>query len=399
MKKIVLLVLLSFSTFAVNAQGFDPRFFNNQFTMFGGGMTMYNNDRALNAGYNGEFSIGNWILSDMALRFTFGVMSAENAIQTTSTFINGHCDFMWDAITTVKRIYDADRMFSVYPMVGFGFLYRPGITDADVSYKFDADFMAMVGANFELRFESLKHWPLFLEAKYFIFPQGYDFNVKNAGLLDFTLGLKHEINYDPTHKRLPGESRSWNCDWFMGVALGPNFSIADLDSPEVSSVERFGWNADITFGRNFSSLWSVRIALAAMSGTTEKVMKEGFDAQPYDYTFFNLRADLMFNISNINGFRRGRRFNVLPYAGAGAIERFDTKELVMGADAGLVARLYLTSNFDIYVDGRYILVPPRFNWGYNGMMSNGYTLVNAGFIYNFEPSTCRYSKAAFRLKN
>ena len=398
MKKIILFVLLSCSTLAVSAQGFDPRFFNNQFTTFGGGLTMYNNDRALNTGYNGEFSIGNWILSDMALRFSFGVMSAENAKQLNSTFINGHCDFMWDVMTTITRIYDADRAFSVYPMAGFGFLYRPTITADTNTYRFDADFMAMLGVNFEYRMPFMKKWPLFFEVKYFFLPQDYDFNSKNASLIDLTLGLKHEINYDPVHKRLPGESRNWSCDWFLGVAAGPNFSIAGLESPEVSTMERFGWNADITFGRNFSSLWSVRLGLGIMSGTTEKVWKEGFDAQTYNYTFFNLRTDLMFNISNINGFRRGRRFNVLPYAGAGLIERFDASSLVMGADAGLMARLYLTSSFDIYADARYILVPPRFNWG-NGMMDNGYTLVNFGFIYNFEPSTCRYAKAAFRLKN
>ena len=398
MKKLVFFILLSVSTIAASAQGFDPRFFNNQFMMFGGGVAMYNNEKALTTGYNADFAIGNWILSDVALRFDFGVKSAENAMGTTSTFINGHCDFMFDVITSVTRIYDAKRMFSVYPMVGFGFLYRPDISAGDTTYRFDADFMAMLGVNVEMRLEFMRQWPFFFEAKYFFLPQDYDFNHKNASLIDLTVGIKHEINYDPTHKRLPGESRGWNCDWFLGVAAGPNFSVMNVDSPEVTIGDRVGWNADITFGRNFSSLWSVRFGLGTMTGTTERTVKAGFDAKPYDYTFFNLRADLMFNISNINGFRRGRRFNVLPYAGAGVIERFDDKLFVMGADAGLVARMYITSSFDVYADVRYVMVPPRFNWGHD-MMSNGYPLLNFGFIYNFEPSTCRYAKAAFRLRN
>lgn len=402
---------------AANAQGIDPRFFNNQFISFGGGVTMYGNDAGMSTGFNAEATIGNWILRDMAMRVSFGTASAENAMKLTSSFYYGHCDFMWDAIGTIGGARHAKNVVSFYPMIGLGFLYRPDIplpSDADTSltvpsgmynadttgYRFDADFMAVVGAHLEFRIPTpaLKTWPLFLEAKVFILPQDYDFNYKLSTLTNFTFGIKHDINYDPYHKSIPGESRGWNYDWFVGLGVGPNFSVMGVQSPEVTAWDRMGMNADVTFGRNFSSLWTVRIGLSAMKGTTEGPHQEGFDAKPYTYAFFNGRADLMFNVVNIAGMRRGRHLGILPYAGAGLIKRFDQKLLVMQADAGVMARWYINRGLDIYVDGRYIMVPPRFNWGHE-MMDNGYPLLNVGVIYNFDPSSSRYAKAVFRLRN
>ena len=417
MKKTVLTLMMLTAAIAANAQGIDPRFFNNQFLSIGGGVTLYGNDAGMSTGFNAEATIGNWILRDMAMRVSFGTASAENALKLPSSFYYGHCDFMWDAIGTIKGARHAKNVVSVYPMIGFGFLYRTDIplpNDADTSirppsglynadttgYRFDADFMAVVGAHLEFRIPTpaMRTWPLFLEGKVFILPQDYDFNHKLSTLTNITFGIKHDINYDPYHKSIPGESRGWNYDWFVGLGVGPNFSVMGIQSPEVTAWDRVGMNADVTFGRNFSSLWTVRIGLSAMKGTTEKKFNANFDAEPYTYAFFNGRADLMFNVVNIGGMRRGRHLGILPYAGAGFIKRFDQKIVVMQADAGVMARWYISRGLDIYADGRYIMVPPRFNWGHE-MMNNGYPLLNVGIIYNFDPSSSRYAKAAFRLRN
>lgn len=419
MKKTVLTLLMLAVAFASGAQGFDPRFFNNQFLSVGGGLTLYNNQAAVTTGYNAEATIGNWILRDIAMRVSFGTASAENALQLNSTFIYGHCDFMWDALGTILGARHAKNVVSFYPLVGFGFLYRPEIPipeDADsripvpsgfrlynadtTAYRFDADFMAVLGAHVEFRIPtpSMREWPLFLEAKLFIFPQNYDFNHKMTNLTNFTAGIKHDIKYDPYHRGIRGESRGWNYDWFVGLGFGPNFSVMGFKSPEVTAWDRMGMNFDITAGRNFSNLWTVRFGFSVMKGTTERIVKAGFDAQPYDYSFFNGRADLMFNVINLGGMRRGQRFGLLPYAGAGFIHRFDKKSVAMEANAGILARWYINRSLDVYVDGRYIMVPPRFNSGHD-MMNNGYPLLDVGIIYNFEPSSSRYAKAAFRLRN
>ena len=398
-----------------SAQGIDPRFYNNQFLSLGGGLTLYNNAAAVTTGYNAELSIGNWILKDMALRISLGTASAQNARNLTSTFYYGHCNFMWDVIGTITGSSHAKNVVSVYPMIGFGFIYRPNIpfpsgyqplvpdwplTEDSNAYRFDIDFMAVVGAHVEFRIPTpaMRTWPFFLEAKLFLLPEDYDFNHK-SNLTNISFGIKHDIQYDPYHRSIAGESRGWNYDWFVGLGAGPNFSIMKVESPEVVALDRLGFNADITVGRNFSSLWTVRLGFSVMGGTTEVNRKgEGFDALPYKYLFFNARADLMFNVINIGGMRRGRRFGLLPYAGAGAITRFDDKLLVMEADAGIMARWYISRSLDIYLDGRYSIVPPRFNWGHESF-NNGYPTLNVGVIYNFEPSSSRYSKAAFRLRN
>lgn len=401
-----------------SAQGIDPRFFNNQFLSLGGGLTLYNNETAVTTGYNAEISLGNWVLNDMALRVSLGTASAENALGLPSSFYYGHSTFLWDALGTFMGSKHAKDIISVYPLAGFGFLYRPDIplpagtdtslpappgglyNDDTTGYRFDFDFMAVLGAHLEFRIPTpaLKSWPLFIEAKLFILPQDYDFNHKMSNLTNITFGIKHDFNYDPYHKSIPGESRGWGYDWFVGLGAGPNFSVMGFTSPEVSFLDRAGMNFDITVGRNFSSLWTVRFGFSVMKGTTEVTYKEGFDALPYEYSFFNGRADLMFNVINIGGLRRGQRFGLLPYAGAGFVTRFDDKLLVMEADAGVQARWYITRSLDIFVDGRYIIVPPRFNWG-SEHWNNGYPLLDLGVIYNFEPTSSRYAKAAFRLRN
>ena len=407
--------MLSLAFLSVSAQSnLDPRFFNNQFLSVGGGMTLYGHENGVGMGYNAELSYGNWILKDMALRFSFGTASAENALNLTSSFYYGHCDFMWDAISTISGAYDVYRVVSVYPMIGFGFLYRPDIpipagtetlsgmlTDDSSSYRYDADFMAMFGAHVEFRIPTpaMRKFPLFLEAKMFLLPEDYDFNSKMALLYNFSFGIKADLKYDPHHKSIPGESRGWGYDWFVGLAAGPNFSVMKMDSPDISFGDRMGWNADLTFGRNFSKIWTVRFGFSVMSGTTEHEVRAGFDPEEYDYYFYNIRADLMFNVASVFGFRNQQTFSLLPYAGVGLIERFDKDLLVMEADAGVMAKLMVSRHLDVYADARYIMVPPRFNDGKGGkaQLTNGYPLLNFGIIYNFDPSSNRHAKKTFQI--
>lgn len=419
MNRIVSAILLLLALMSANAQGIDPRFFNNQFLAVGGGVTLYNHDTGLGTGYNAELSYGNWILKDMALRFSLGTTSAQNALDLTSDFYYSHVNFMWDAISTLSGSNDVSRVVSVYPMIGFGVLYRPDIpipggtaledlkgymlTDDSSCYRYDADFLAMIGAHVEFRIPTpaMNKFPLFLEAKMFVLPQDYDFNHKMAQLYNITFGIKADLNYDPHHKSIPGESRSWSHDWFVGLAAGPNYSVMKMDNDKISFGNRMGYNADITFGRNFSSLWTVRFGFSIMSGTTEHHVREGFDPEPYDYTFYNMRADLMFNVANISGPRSSRHFGILPYAGTGLIHRFDRDIVVMEADAGVLAKFYVSKHLDIYADARYIMVPPRFNEGKSGkdQLTNGYPLLNFGIIYNFDPTSSRYAKSSFRLRD
>lgn len=398
MNKIILFLLLLAATMAdAAAQGFDTRFFNNQFLAAGAGTAMYDHDAGTSKGRGFEAAIGNWILKDMALRIDFGFVEAGNALGCTSRFVNGHCDFLWDVEGAVTGVYNPRRAFSFYPEAGFGFLSRLAVVTADGQpLRYDADFLALAGAMIQLRLPGMQQWPLFVDARVFLLPQNYDSNREASALYSLTFGVMRDINYDPVHKRLPGESRDWTCDWFVGMGAGADFSVMPFAGEDVTSGSRTGWNADLTLGRNLSSLWTVRLGLGAVSGTSERERAEGFGPEAYRYSFFDARADLMFNVSNIFGFRHGSRFNALPYAGCGLVSRFDSPSLVMGADAGFEARLFLSRNVDLYADARYLMVPPRFTGGRHSF-DNGFAFFNIGFIYNFAAS-CRYVSQTFSLK-
>lgn len=395
-KKLLLALLLAAAFMSVGAQGFDTRFFNNQFLALGGGAAMYDHDAGASKGTGFEAALGNWILNDIAVRFEFGLSGAENAAGYTSQFFSGHCDFLWDAEGAVTGVYSPKRAFSFFPALGFGFISRQAIeTGAGESIRYDADFMAVAGAMIQLRLPGMRQWPLFADAKVFLLPRDYDFNRKSSTLYSLTFGIMRDINYDPVHKRLSGESRDWTGDWFVGAGAGSGFTVMPF-AGGATAGSRIGWNADITMGRNFSSLWTVRLGLSATSATSEEERPEGFGPEQYDYAFCGARADLMFNVSNIFGFRHGSRFNALPYAGCGFISRFDKDMVAMGADVGVEGRLWISRNLDLYADARYMMVPPRFNGGQHSF-DNGFFSFNIGFLYNFN-ATCRYVSQAFHLK-
>lgn len=388
-KKLLFLLLCAATVASAAAQGFDSRFFNNQFLSAGYGMTAYDHDAGTSKGRGMELSAGNWILKDIAVRLGFGMASSANALGYTSQFFDAHCDFLWDVEVAVNGKANPRRAFAFYPEVGFGFICRRSIeTGSAQPMPLDPDFTAMAGAMVLVRFPGLTEWPLFAEARLFVLPQDYDFNHSLSYLGSLSFGVMREINYDPVHKRLPGESRDWTLDWFMGAAAGIDYSVMSYESSQITTASRIGWNADLTLGRNLSSLWTVRLALGTLSGTTEQTAAEGFEPVKQDYVFCNARADLMFNVSNISDSRNSRQFNLLPYAGCGLISRFDQPTLVMGADAGLMARWYVSRHTDFIADARYLMVPPRFNGGRHSF-DNGFFTFNIGFLYNYDAS-CRH---------
>lgn len=396
MKKLLATVALALAFFTASAQtqdGLDPRFFNNQFTSIGGGLAFYNNEAGVSTGWNGQFTVGNWILDRLAMRVALEGVGAANSTGNNVTIAMASVDFLWDVMSVATGRFDAKRVFSVYPIIGLGCQARLPFTMAvkdengnmvNKEQRIDPDFHALAGLDLEFRVPKMSSWPFFLEGRMYLFPQGYDFNRKNASIFNLTAGIRHEINYDPHHRRIVGESRGPNYDWFAGVAAGPMMSIYGFDSEDLTIKDHLGWNADITFGRNFSTLWTIRFGLGMGGATNPKDV----------YSFYNLRADLMFNVSNLHGLQRGRRLNILPYAGAGIISRFDLQKILTQADAGLMARLYVNTKLDLYADARYVLVTPGFIPEKflidDGLWNACFPQLSLGAIYNFEPTSGRY---------
>ena len=102
----------------------------------------------------------------------------------------------------------------------------------------------------------------------------------------------------------------------------------------------------------------------------------------------------MINLTHLANFRRGQKWNFMPYLGAGPVWRYgDAPKFHVAADAGLFIRRFIDNAGDFYIDLKYIMVPPRVagNTGPSGsILGVGYPSITFGYIHNFGRSTTRF---------
>ena len=407
MKKLLLTILLAWVSLAAVAQSnLDPRVFNNQFFSLGGGMVMYNNYENIGSGFGGDITYGNWVTSDLAVRLQLGMAMAGNARNLTSSFLNGHIDVMWDAISTISGANDPRRVVSVYPMIGIGVLARQAFSEKpenaidSANFGMQPDFFATFGAQVLFRIPGAESWPLFVEGKCIVMSQNFDFNEKVSNLWQFGAGIQHDINYDPSHKRLGGEARTWGDEWFFGVSAGPDFTVMQVANPdELTTTDRLRWNFDVTVGRNVTCFWTARLGMGFIHGTAERpTLAFATQERGYEYGILNIHGDLMFNVLNIGRLTPYRRISVLPYVGTGFAHRIDRHLTCATGDAGILLRWYLGKYLDFTLDGRYVVMPSCYAGTMNTIdlpteqdrFGNGYALLNLGVTYNFPNSRNRY---------
>ena len=161
---------------------------------------------------------------------------------------------------------------------------------------------------------------------------------------------------------------------------------------------------EIIVGRNYSNVWTIRFELSGFLAR-ERAIKElvvSPDGASFSeelrvgkwYAFNSLHTDFMVNLSHLLNFRRGVKWNFLPYMGAGPVWRYQAKPVfTIGADAGFMARRYLDNLGDFYIDLKYIIVPPRVAGGTGpsgSIFGVGYPMLTVGYLHNFGHSTTRY---------
>ena len=101
----------------------------------------------------------------------------------------------------------------------------------------------------------------------------------------------------------------------------------------------------------------------------------------------------MINISTLVTKGRGVNLNVMPYLGAGPVWRFDNAIYDVAANVGVMLRYYLSQKSDLYLDCRYVVVPPHIGGGTapsGNFYSVGLPSLTAGYIFNFGHNTTRY---------
>ena len=389
MKKLLLTLLLAAVCWGVRAQSSSAYNPNTTFCSFNVGAVFYQHSGSSQLGVPAAgFYLGRWIMRPLAFRLASDVAMVPSYHQSgtsgTSLFLQGSAEFMWDVNASFFHVYNKNLLYPVpvYPLFGMGFTFRPALGNA----ASEKDFHAMLGLHFPVRIAS--RWDAFLEYKCFFFPQTFDGSASGNRMHNATVGITHRWSDNPFFRRTEFESRSSAEDWFVGLGLGPNFSSFAFENWD--KIGMYSLAPEVIVGRNFSNFWTIRLELNGLIGHApyDKVNDQAGES----YTFTNLHLDVMTNLANLFGFTRGRRLGVMPYIGAGLIWRYDNVRFDMAADAGLAFRYYLSKRSDIYLDCKYIMVPPRLagasNLGYSFLTA--LPSVTVGYIYNLGHSTTRY---------
>lgn len=371
---------------------------NTSFLSFGVGGALYRHSGQGGLGVpSAEVTYGRWIIRPMALRVGGDMALVPSHIQTSnkasgsSLFLMGSVEAMWDVNATFFHVYSHKYQYPIpfYPIFGIGLVYRSQVEVAGIVDTMDCDFHAVLGLYFPYRIAPL--WDLFFEYKCYFYPQHFDGSVGDNYMNTFTLGLTHRWSDNPFHRRSLYESRGSGEDWFFGLGIGPNFSSFAFEHLDKGGM--YGVTPEIFFGRNYSEFWTVRFGLAGLTG--HERYDEVADSAGERYVFTTLRSDIMMNFSHLMDFRRGSRFNLLAYFGAGLVWRYDALQFDMQGDAGVMLRYYVGTYSDVYADIRYTMVHPRIGGGTqeagHGMdFLVGLPSITFGYIHNFGNHSTRY---------
>ncbi len=391
MKKTLLIPLVALlCAMPLRAQENDGLVYPNTFygsLSVGGYAFAHSGQTSISAPY-ANLTAGVWLTAPLAFQLSVDAAMGSSASLNNAIFLMAGAEFKWDANSTLFHVYNKNflRPIPFYPLLGLGVMW---LNDMNASHPSDNSFQMMLGLQAPFRVSS--HLDATLQYKCYFLPQGFDGSFGDNYLHTLGVGLMFRQADDPFHRRTERYTRDIAEDWFFGLGIGPNYSTFDLFSnPNSGGLNMIGITPEIMFGRNFSNFWSVRFVLGGL------IAHEQYDTvreEAPDYRFSFLHADLMLNVSNLFSRGRGVNLNVMPYLGAGPIWRYDNPIFDLAANAGIMLRYYLSRKSDLYLDCRYVIVPPHIGGG-TGPSGHFYSVgipsITFGYIFNFGRNTTRY---------
>ena len=406
-------VLIGFHPSTLKAQQSAPYADNTFFLSFGAGAT-YNMPGNTLGMPSGGIYLSRWLMRPLAFRVAAEVVSgpaiakSDGSTAAGMSFL-GSAQFMWDVNATFFHVYNKTFLYPcpIYPLIGLGAYYNfSGVENPT------ADFQAMLGAQLPIRLGS--KWDFFLEYKCFFVPESHIEGKNTSYLHTATVGFTRRWSDNPYGRRTGFESRNTGEDWFTGFGVGALFNSFEFEHIFAQGSKLWNITGDMMVGRNYSNIWTIRFELsgffarhrahigqaAVLDDNNVPVVDDNGNIlyedvmQPGNlYLFNSLHTDFMINLSHLGNFRRGKKWNILPYLGAGPVWRYKDPSFGLGADAGIMFRRYIDNMGDFFFDAKYIMVPPRIagDTGPSGsILGVGYMMFTIGYISNWGHSTTRY---------
>lgn len=388
---------------------------NTFFLSFGAGATYNMPGQSLGLPSGGIY-LSRWLMRPLAFRVAAELVSGPavtNGDGNTAAAMSflGSAQFMWDVNATFFHVYNKTVPVPcpVYPLIGLGAILTFGEEG-----NYTSDFQAMLGAHLPVRIGA--HWDFFLEYKCFFVPENRvaSSTSTTSYMHTATVGLTRRWSDNPYHRRTGFESRNTGEDWFTGFGVGALFNSFEFEHVFAKGSKLWNITGDMMVGRNYSNIWTIRFELsgffarhrahigqvAVLDDNNVPIVDDNGNILYEDvmrpgnlYLFNSLHTDFMINLSHLGNFRRGKKWNFLPYMGAGPVWRYKDPSFGLGADVGLMCRRYIDNMGDFFFDAKYIMVPPRIAGGVGpsgSILGVGYLMFTVGYISNWGHSTTRY---------
>ena len=295
-----------------------------------------------------ELGFGKWIIKTVSIRGQLALQYVQR--RNESDFIAYlHGDWTFDIITSLKGHNKSD--FRSYLVLGIG---------AAHTLSGDNDFCGVAGIGLDWQMSA--HWRLFTEASTIVHPSDFDKNSLSSNLASLKMGLIRDIRQNPTRRREAYDTRQFGYDWFFLLGTGVSWQRYNGKGDLKQRIEETKPIVEFGLGKTISRIWGLRLT---GSGFYIKNMKEMF-------TYYTVRGDMIIDVRSwltpdektgmpMTPWTQSNIFNVKPYFGAGLVTRMDDNtHFLFSAVAGGLLTYRFGSNNEIFIDGRYMLTPPRF---------------------------------------
>lgn len=187
-------------------------------------------------------------------------------------------------------------------------------------------------------------------------------------------------------------------NWFLGITAGAQIYYGDHNK-QAELADRLTPYLQGFLGKWFSPGIGVRLGLDGfkIKGLTQngsyttgerydKIPWEGYWLSKQEFKYWHLRADVLYNLTNIIlGYKSDRFYNLSPYVGLGWMMVNETeRQRELSANLGLFNTLCLTNGLDLTLDIRGAMMNDRFDGEIGGRRNEGQLSGSLGLIYRFK---------------
>lgn len=337
-KRILILALFSVALFLPQGRAQFQGIFNNTYLVGEVGPNYYLNRNARTIGGGVELGFGKWINNTASLR---GIVTAQyaNKAKSSEIILYGHADVLFDLVSSIRG-RNTSR-FRSYLLIGIGLAHN---------MSGDNDFCGVLGIGGD--WQIVDDWRLVCELSTLVHPSDFDNNSYSSFLPSLSIGVLRDINYNPRRSRAKDETRQFGYDWFFQVAFGVN----SMNYKGIGTFEdRIGLLVpafEFGIGKSLTKAWSCRLTACGLYAKTQEEL----------FTYYNLRGDLMLDVTGWLMGERGRTMiDMKPYLGASLVSRLDNQaKFLLGSTFGAMLVYRHDEKNELFLDARYLLTPPRF---------------------------------------